>query len=140
MDTCSEATVDSLGRRTGPRRHYTLEQKREIVEATRVAGASVASVSRAHGINHNVVFGWRRLYDQGLLVEDKRAVRARLLPVRIETPTIVAGREAQPAVERDALRCATVELQLASGERLRLEGPFDCEALATLIETLRRRA
>jgi transposase-like protein len=103
-----------------------------------VAGASVASVSRAHGINHNVVFGWRRLYDQGLLAEDKRAVRARLLPVRIETPTIVAGSEArrEPAV----LRCAAVELQLAGGERLRLEGPFDGEALGSLIETLRRRA
>jgi transposase-like protein len=116
MDTSSEAAVDSLGRRTGPRRHYTLEQKREIVAATRVAGASAASVSRAHGINHNVVFGWRRLYDQGLLAEDKRAVRARLLPVRIETPTIVAGSEArrEPAV----LRCAAVELQLAGGRNI----------------------
>jgi transposase-like protein len=139
MDTSGEAAVDSLGRRTGPRRHYTFEQKREIIEATRVPGASVASVSRAHGINHNVVFGWRRLYDQGLLAEDKRAVRPRLLPVRIETPTIVAASDPPRESECRAALCAVVELQLSQGERLRFEGPFDREALAVLIETVRRR-
>jgi transposase len=140
MDSSDSQSVDSLGRRTAPRRHYTLLQKREIVEATLAAGASVASVSRAHGINHNVVFGWRRLYQQGLLAEDKTAPTPRLLPVRIETPTIVAVREAPAAVEQSVLRCAAVELQLTGGERLRLEGPFDREALGSLIETLRQRA
>jgi hypothetical protein len=45
MDSSDSQSVDSLGRRTAPRRHYTLSQKREIVEATLAAGASVASVS-----------------------------------------------------------------------------------------------
>jgi transposase len=107
VDTSGEAAVDSLGRRTGPRRHYTLEQKREIIEATRVPGASVASVSRAHGINHNVVFRWRRLYDQGSLAEDKRAVRPRLLPVRIETPTVIAAPAERQGPERPSALCGS---------------------------------
>jgi transposase-like protein len=31
-------------------------------------GASVAQVAHTHGINPNVVFGWRRLAQQGMLV------------------------------------------------------------------------
>jgi transposase len=37
------------------------------VEETLALGASVARVARAHGINANQVFHWRRLYQRGLL-------------------------------------------------------------------------
>jgi hypothetical protein len=43
-------------------------EKRRIVEATLVAGASVARVARERGVNANQVFGWRRLYQRGLMV------------------------------------------------------------------------
>ena len=59
--------VDALGRPTGPRRKYTIAEKRQIAEETVQPGASVALVARSHGINANLVFGWRRLYQQGLL-------------------------------------------------------------------------
>jgi Transposase len=52
-----------------------------IVEETLVPGASVARVARAHGINANQVFGWRRLYLAGRLGEQKRGIK--LLPVRV---------------------------------------------------------
>ena len=57
--------TDTLGRRTGPRRQHTLEEKRRIVEETRVKGASVSSVARRHEINANQVFAWRQLYRRG---------------------------------------------------------------------------
>jgi len=62
MDTSVEAvTTDTLGRRTGPRELRTNEEKRRIVEETLKPGASVAIVARAHVVNANLVFGWRRL-------------------------------------------------------------------------------
>ena len=69
MDTSAEETVatDSLGRRTGPRRQHSLEEKLQIVKETHVVGASVSTVARRHKVNPNQVFAWRQLYRQGLL-------------------------------------------------------------------------
>jgi transposase len=66
-----EETVptDTLGRRTGPRTRHMIEEKLRVVEETRVAGASVAMVARRHNLNANQVFGWRRLYRRGLLID-----------------------------------------------------------------------
>ena len=49
------------------RQRRTVEEKRWIVEETLGEGASVARVARAHGVNANQVFGWRRLYRTGRL-------------------------------------------------------------------------
>ena len=56
-----------------PRQRRSIAEKRRIVEETWVRGASVARVARAHGINANQVFGWRRLYRAGRLGERKPA-------------------------------------------------------------------
>src|SRR6266567_8072880 len=47
---------------TPKRRYRALEEKRRIVEETLAEGTSVALVARAHGVNANLVFNWRRLY------------------------------------------------------------------------------
>ena len=49
MDTSAaeSADVDSLGRRTGPRRQHTIEEKLRMVLETHVRGASVATVDVA---------------------------------------------------------------------------------------------
>jgi transposase-like protein len=54
------------------RQRYSIAEKRRIVEETLAEGASVARVARAHGINANQVFGWRRLYLAGRLGERSR--------------------------------------------------------------------
>jgi transposase-like protein len=51
---------ESLG--AAPRQRWRIAEKQRIVEEALVEGASVARVARAHGINANQVFGWRRLY------------------------------------------------------------------------------
>jgi transposase-like protein len=43
----------------------SIAEKRWIVEETQAAGASVARVARAHGVNPNQVFQWWRLYRAG---------------------------------------------------------------------------
>ncbi len=71
MDTSRQVTdgitskSESLGAASRQRR--SIAEKRRIVEETLVEGASVARVARAHGINANQVFGWRRLYLAGRL-------------------------------------------------------------------------
>lgn len=68
MDTYTEAV-------TPKRRYRGVEEKRRIVEESLVEGASVARIARAHGVNANLVFNWRRLYQAGRLVSS----RAKLL-------------------------------------------------------------
>jgi transposase-like protein len=60
VDTSAAESVeiDSLGRRTGPRRQHTIEEKLRIVRETHVRGASVATVARRHNLNPNQVFAW----------------------------------------------------------------------------------
>ena len=65
------------------RRYRAKAERRQIVEAVMQPGVSVARVARAHGVNANQVYGWRRLYERGLL--DNSPGEAALLPVRITT-------------------------------------------------------
>src|SRR5512140_1244910 len=86
MGTCGPEIVQSLpaveSTPTRKRERRSIELKRQIVEETLVVGASVARVARAHGVNANQVFQWRRLYEQGRL-GNSGASRAVLLPVSI---------------------------------------------------------
>src|SRR5271166_5061022 len=72
------------------RRYRSAEERRRIVEETLVPGTSVAIVARAHGVNANQVFAWRKLYQSGLLgsadttsVSAARPSTVRLLPVSV---------------------------------------------------------
>ena len=67
------------------RRWRTLSEKRRIAELTFEAGASVALVARAHGVNANQVFKWRRALKRGELSEPAAAPTA-LLPVVVAAP------------------------------------------------------
>ena len=53
-------------------------------------GASVALVARAHGVNANQVFKWRRALKRGELNEPA-AASARLLPVIVSSPCDLAS-------------------------------------------------
>ena len=67
MDTSQQVAVIAQGRESSvapQRQRRSIADKRRIVEETLVEGASVARVARAHGLNANQVFGWRRLYWQ----------------------------------------------------------------------------
>lgn len=53
------------------------------MQLTMEPGASVAEVARAHGVNANQVFKWRRLFERGDLVEASASSTAFLLLVRV---------------------------------------------------------
>ena len=142
MDTSNEKAVatDALGRRTGPRRQHSFEEKRRIVEETHVRGASVATVARRHGLNANQVFAWRRLYRQGLLDSEAAAPPAEMLPVKVSTPTVVPNeRVAAAKSDRRDRRSKLIEIKLANGHSILLHGRVHGRSLAHVIDLLLRR-
>jgi len=142
MDTSVETVAtDKLGRRSGPRRKYTIAEKRGMVEETQRRGASVADVAQRHGVNPNLLFGWRRLYQQGVLIEESPAGKAALLPVKVSTPTLIPSERATartaklPATESSR---GSIEIEFAGGVRLRVRGRVDRPTLARVMSVLTR--
>jgi transposase len=95
-------TTDTLGRRTGPRMRHTIEEKLRIVEETRAKGASVAMVARRHNVNANQVFAWRRQHRRGLLNSQRAKDEAKLLPVKVSTPTVLPTERAACAAPSES--------------------------------------
>lgn len=128
----SEVTTDALGRRGGPRRRWPEELKRQIVEETFKAGASVAIVARRHELNANVVFAWRRLYRAGEFGEVAANPATELIPVKViaPDPTRRKVRDRPQTSERDT---QSIEVLLAGGTQVRFSGALAREALREII-------
>lgn len=129
--------TDKLGRRSGPRRKYTIGEKRAMVAETRQAGASVPEVAQRHGVNANLLSVWRRLEKQGLLVEG--GTSKALLPVKVATPTVLPTERAgvPEATHREVTM--SIEVEFSGARRLRIRGPVDRATLRELISALSSR-
>lgn len=142
MDTSAEGvTTDSLGRRNGPRRKYSITEKRAMVEETQRRGASVAEVAQRHGVNANMLFSWRRLYQRGLLQEADSSNSPALLPVKVSTPTLLPS-ERTTRKERSvaqATDAGAIEIEFSGGVRLSLRGAVDEALLLKVLAVLSRR-
>ena len=122
MDT--NLGVAARGSVRGKYKHHPLSFKRAVVEETLQPGASVARIARAHGINANQVFLWRKGYREGTLGDEAPA----LLPVTVEA-----------VVGPDSAFSGTGILVIEAGRlRIRFEGRPDPEALRLVIAELRR--
>ena len=128
--------------RNPPPRFHPVEKKRRIVEESLLPNTSVARIARAHGVNANQVFYWRKQYQQGLL--GPAPSPATLLPVQIAD---LAVPESIPAARarNETLLCSrppaearptgTIHLELAKA-KLRLEGAVDPASLRVVLECL----
>ena len=146
MDTSAaeSADVDSLGRRTGPRRQHTIEEKMRIVLETHVRGASVATVAHRHNVNPNQVFAWRQLYRRGLLDPKAAAEGPPMLPVKVSTPTMLPSERPQLALPSNAVgrpkgSSRRIEVKLSNGHSIVLYGRVDAEGLSRVIDLLVQR-
>jgi transposase len=119
------------------RQRRSIAEKRRIVEETLAPGASVARVARAHGINANQVFGWRRLYLAGRLGEPKPGMK--LLPVRVReskaAAVVVEPAESRIADVAPAQR-SRIHIELRQGQ-VHIEGSADPALVRVLLECLR---
>jgi transposase len=140
MGTSAEAAMtDKLGRRSGPRRRYTLDEKRSMVEETQVRGASVPEVAQRHGVNANLLSVWRRLYAQGLLSAEKSPSPGALLPVKVSTPTVLPTERSVAPKTVDREPGIRIEVEFAGGKRLLIHGLVDRLILRELISALSAR-
>ncbi len=138
MDTSQQVGVVPRDKPTAPQRQQrSIAEKRRIVEETLVEGASVARVARAHGINANQVFGWRRLYLAGRLGEQKPGIK--LLPVRVSesksAPVVVEAVESGLTGIAQA-QPSTIHIELRQAQ-VRIEGSADPTLVRVLLECLR---
>lgn len=110
-----------------------MAEKCRIVEETLATGASVARVARAHGVNANQVFAWRRLYQAGRLGGTSAAIK--LLPVTVEAGSSVPlARGAGVSVSTTA--AGTIHIKLGQAQ-IRVEGHADPALLRIALESLR---
>ncbi len=130
--------TDKLGRRSGPRRKYSLAEKRSMVEETRQPGASVPEVAQRHGVNANLLSVWRRLERQGLLIEGGRSKASPMLPVKVALPTLLPTERAVASSAPKTVS-ASIEVDFGAGKRLRVLGPVDSALLRDLIAALSLR-
>ena len=142
MDTSTEVVgTDKLGRRSGPRRQYTIAEKRSIAEQTVQPGASVAVVAQRHGINANLLFGWRRMLKQGLLSETTPARSPPLLPAKITAPVLLPSRRAATGEPkgREPIERGCIEIEFAGGQKLRIRGRVERSTLTYVLKALSGR-
>ena len=98
------------------RRRWPRAEKERIVAAALVPGASATEVARAAGIHVSQLFRWRRQ----LCRHDG-------------APGFAAVTVAQPVSG-----AGVIEIELASGTRLRMSGPIDAGTVSAAITALAR--
>ena len=83
--------------RSRKRRRYSGELKAKILAECDAPGTSVAKVAMSHGINANILHGWRKLARQGGDAVD--AVQRDFVPVAISPAPEVQARDEHIEVE-----------------------------------------
>ena len=68
------------------RRRYSREFKAQVMAECDVPGASVAKVAMSHGINTNVVHGWRKSARQAGAVTI--SPQREFVPIQLEPPAV----------------------------------------------------
>ena|ERR1700704_5492722 len=123
---------------TTPRRRFrSREERRQIVEETLKPGASVSLVARAHDVNANQVFHWRRQYREGWFGEPA-GEPGTLLPVRISKTSekrVHPVRQLQKPTERNCP--GTIHIEWNS-IRVRIEGAADADCVRAVLDGLVR--
>jgi transposase len=126
--------AEEAGRRV--RRYRTVSEKRRIAELTFEPGASVALVARAHGVNANQVFKWRRALKRGELVEPSASSTA-LLPVTLAAPSERTKGTQEGAKEQSALGGA-IHIEIPGRAMISVESGADPVLLHSILESLRK--
>jgi transposase len=130
---------------TGPerRRRWSDEEKLQLVEEACRPRSSVSQVARQHGINAGQLFTWRRHARSKGLVGDARCAASpapalTFAAVKV-TENAVAREASEVARRRSPPRgLAVIDIELKSGERIRVEVPADADLVAGIVVALRR--
>jgi len=112
--------------KTATRKRYSKELKAQVVAECDAAGASVAKVAMAHGINANIVHGWRKLAREAAGAVIGKSIE--FVPVAVAPVAMQSAREQDVEIElrRGSLSvkltwpaCAAADLAVWTRELLR---------------------
>jgi transposase len=92
-------------------------------------------VARAHGVNANQVFAWRRAFKSGELA-DPAAPATALLPVTVSAPCEAEIREL--AAEQQRATVGTIHIEFPSRAMISVERGADPALLRSILEALRK--
>jgi len=131
--------VDGLevgsGRRS--RRFRTVSEKRRIAELTFEPGASVALVARAHGVNANQVFKWRRALKRGELSEPAAASTS-LLPVVVAASSVAVSATGESDSKEQSAPSGSIHIEFPGRAMISVEHGADPSLLRSILESLRK--
>ncbi len=119
------------------RRWRTVSEKRLIAELTLEPGASVALIARAHGVNANQVFKWRRALKRGELNEHT-ATSTSLLPVVVSSPCEVVGATCEADAREQPARSGSIHIEFPGRAVISVERGADPSLLRSILESLRK--
>lgn len=129
MDTILDTIAPA--RRAGRRPNFPQAFKRQVVEATLQPGASVSLVAREYDVNTNLVFRWRRQYQQGTFVPVNQS--ATLLPVQV----IEALTNASHATPSSPVPHSEIVIEFGKA-KLRITGAPDPQTMLLILQQLLR--
>jgi transposase len=102
--------------KTATRRRYSQEFKAQVMAECDGRGASVAKVAMSHGINTNIVHGWRKLAREG---GSPAGLKPReFVPVTVEPGSVqpTAGRSIEVELRRGAVTMKIMWPQSATAD------------------------
>jgi transposase len=116
------------------------------VKETLAPGASVSVIARRHGMNANVLFGWRKQFREGQLGNGLLPAGG-FVPVHVAEDVTLA--RALPAPQKPACENVSasllavegktpglIEIETAAGIKLRLSGRVDDRALCRVLSAI----
>ena len=111
---------------SGRRRRWSRAEKERIVAAALEPGASASEVARAAGIHVSQLFRWRQQ------LCERVQIPAAFNPVAIAAEPAPAS-PVVPAVSEPG---GTIEIEFATGGRMRITGPVDARTVSALMKAL----
>jgi transposase len=99
------------------RRRWRASEKQQLVAASLEPGASVSALAREAGIHASQLYGWRR-------------------QLRAQPPMSFAPVRIAPDVPAGLVGAGTIEIEFASGTRMRVAGAADPATLTAVVAAL----
>ena len=89
--------------KAGTRRRYSAAMKTQVMAECSEAGASVAKVAMAHGINANVVHRWRQLAREGKVAAPAGTSEFIALPLAVAAAPVAPSADIRVELHRGAV-------------------------------------
>jgi transposase len=130
----SETIEGAVVQQVGKRQRRSQQEKRRIVEATLMPGASIARIAREYGVNANQVFQWRYEYRKQTSGTRDEA-KTGLLPVALAAETCMPSKA---EVLSPAPPSRSIHIELPGRAVISVESGVDVALVQAVIESLRR--